>query len=249
MPSAQRERVYEQLRKELREGRQAYVVCPLVEESETLDLKAAEQTLRRAAGRAVPASSASACCTAGMDDDDEGRGDGAIPRPARSTCWSARRSIEVGVDVPNATLMVIEHAERFGLSQLHQLRGRVSRGTVAGECYLFADPASDEAQRAAAGLRADDATASPWRRRTPGCAALGEFFGTRQHGLGELRFGDLLADRELLRTGPRRRHRPGGRRRRPAPAGARGLRKQGARKVRTDSRLAGHRLTGQNKAT
>jgi ATP-dependent DNA helicase RecG len=106
--------------------------------------------------------------------------------------------IEVGVDVPNATLLVIEHAERFGLSQLHQLRGRVSRGSVAGECFLFAEPPSDEGRRR---LRA-------FLRTTDGFAlaeedmklrGTGEFFGARQHGLGELRLGNLIADADLLR--------------------------------------------------
>jgi ATP-dependent DNA helicase RecG len=103
------------------------------------------------------------------------------------------------VDVPNATLMVIEHAERFGLSQLHQLRGRVSRGSSAGQCFLFAEPPSEEARRR---LRA-------FLRTTDGFAlaeedmklrGVGEFFGTRQHGLGELRWGNLIADADLLRT-------------------------------------------------
>jgi ATP-dependent DNA helicase RecG len=105
--------------------------------------------------------------------------------------------IEVGVDVPNATLLVIEHAERFGLSQLHQLRGRISRGPVAGQCYLFAEPSGDEGrQRLRAFLRTTDGFAlaeEDMRQR-----GVGEFFGTRQHGLGELRVGNLITDADLL---------------------------------------------------
>src|SRR5438093_1193955 len=105
--------------------------------------------------------------------------------------------IEVGVDVPNATLMVIEHADRFGLSQLHQLRGRVSRGKVAGECYVFSGAASDEGRER---LRIFTRTANGFTlaEEDAKLRGLGEFFGTRQHGLGELRVADLMADRSLL---------------------------------------------------
>jgi ATP-dependent DNA helicase RecG len=105
--------------------------------------------------------------------------------------------IEVGVDVPNATLMLIEHADRFGLSQLHQLRGRVSRGTVAGECYLFAGVTTEEARlRLRAICRTNDGFALA--EEDAKLRGLGEFFGTRQHGLGGLQFGDLLQDFDLL---------------------------------------------------
>jgi ATP-dependent DNA helicase RecG len=107
--------------------------------------------------------------------------------------------VEVGIDVPNATLLVIEHAERFGLSQLHQLRGRVSRGNVAGECYLFAEPTTDEAEERLRTLtRMSDGFAlaeADLRQR-----GSGEFFGARQHGAGGLRFGNLIADGEILGT-------------------------------------------------
>src|SRR5262249_46621682 len=105
--------------------------------------------------------------------------------------------IEVGVDVPNATLMVIEQAERFGLSQLHQLRGRVSRGSVAGECYLFTGLPTEEArQRLKIFTRTSDGFALA--EEDARLRGLGEFFGTRQHGLGDLRFGDPIVDRAIL---------------------------------------------------
>jgi ATP-dependent DNA helicase RecG len=105
--------------------------------------------------------------------------------------------IEVGVDVPNATLMIVEHADRFGLSQLHQLRGRVSRGTVAGEFYLFSGVTTPEARERLRVIsrKSDGFELAEEDARLRG---LGEFFGTRQHGLGDLRFGDLLADQDLL---------------------------------------------------
>jgi ATP-dependent DNA helicase RecG len=99
--------------------------------------------------------------------------------------------------VPDATLLVVEHAERFGLSQLHQLRGRVSRGPVAGQCWLFAEPANDEGrERLRTLVRTTDGFAlaeADVRLR-----GVGEFFGAKQHGLGELRLGSLIADADLL---------------------------------------------------
>lgn len=105
--------------------------------------------------------------------------------------------IEVGVDVPNATLMVIEHAERFGLSQLHQLRGRVARGSVAGECYLFAD-LSNETSRARLRLFVKTSDGFELAEADARLRGVGQFFGTRQHGMSELRYAHLLSDAELL---------------------------------------------------
>ncbi len=191
----QREWLYEQLRKELRQGRQGYVVCPLVEESETLDLKAAAQTHEDL--QAGPFHEFRAGLLHGRMEE-EAKGDVMARFRAREidllVCTSV---VEVGVDVPNATLMLVEHGERFGLSQLHQLRGRVSRGTVSGQCWLFAEPANDEARarlQAFARLSNGFALAEEDARLRGG----GQFFGTRQHGLGELRLGDVLADADLL---------------------------------------------------
>jgi ATP-dependent DNA helicase RecG len=191
----ERDRLYEQFRKELREGRQGYVVCPLVEESEVLDLKAAAQTHEDLQ-------------TGAFHEFRVGLLHGRMEEEAKAEVMARFRAreinllictsvVEVGVDVPNATLMVVEHAERFGLSQLHQLRGRISRGTVAGQCWLFAEPANDEARerlRAFTRLSNGFALAEEDARLRGG----GQLFGTRQHGLGELRLGDLLADVELL---------------------------------------------------
>lgn len=193
----QRDRVYGRLREELRRGRQAYVVCPLVEESETLDLKAAAQT--HAELQAGPLAGFRVGLLHGRLDEAEKDAVMGQFRGGRLDALVCTSVVEVGVDVPNATLLVIEHAERFGLSQLHQLRGRVSRGAVAGQCYLFADPATDEAkERLRAFVRTRDgfALAEQDARQRGG----GQLFGTRQHGLGELRFGDVLADAELLQV-------------------------------------------------
>jgi ATP-dependent DNA helicase RecG len=180
---------------EVRKGRQLYVVCPLVAESESSDIKAAEQTfdaLQRGAFRDFHVG----LLHGRMDDRAK---DSVMTRfvSGEIQVLVTTSVIEVGVDVPNATLMVIEHADRFGLSQLHQLRGRVSRGPVAGECYVFAEAESDDTKRR---LRM-------FTRTTDGFAlaeedvklrGIGEFFGTRQHGLGELRLGNLVSDADLL---------------------------------------------------
>jgi ATP-dependent DNA helicase RecG len=197
---AQRPGVYQKLREELARGRQAYVVCPLVEESEALDLKAAEQAHAELA--AGP-----------LKDFRVGLLHGRMAAEAKDEVMGRFRAreldvlvstmvIEVGVDVPNATFLIVEHAERFGLSQLHQIRGRVSRGTTAGQCHLFAGVVTEEArERLRALTRTTDGFAlaeTDARLRGPG-----ELFGTRQHGLGELRVGDLLADRDVLQEARR----------------------------------------------
>jgi ATP-dependent DNA helicase RecG len=194
-PAGQRESVYRRLREALREGRQAYIVCPLVEESQSLDLRAAEQTyeeLRNGPFRDFRVG----LLHGGMDD----RAKDAVMEQFRGrevdllVCTSV---VEVGVDVPNATLMVVEHAERFGLSQLHQMRGRITRGEVAGQCWLFAEPGSDEAkERLRALTRSTDGFALA--EQDARLRGLGQMFGTRQHGLGELRVADVLRDHELL---------------------------------------------------
>jgi ATP-dependent DNA helicase RecG len=195
--AGQRDRLFARLREELRRGRQAYVVCPLVEESETLDLKAAAQT--HAELQAGPLAGFRVGLLHGRLDEAEKAAVMEQFRGRRLDVLVCTSVVEVGVDVPNATLLVIEHAERFGLSQLHQLRGRVSRGAAAGQCYLFADPATEEAkERLRAFVRTRDgfALAEQDARLRGG----GQLFGTRQHGLGELRFGDVLADAELLQV-------------------------------------------------
>jgi ATP-dependent DNA helicase RecG len=193
--ASQRERVYERLRQQMKQGRQAFVVCPLVTESEALQLKAAEETYEEL--RIGP-----------FHDFRLGLLHGRMDEAARDeTMQRFRRHeidllvcttvVEVGVDVPNATLLLVEHAERYGLSQLHQMRGRISRGTVAGLCYLITGPVNDEAkERLRALVRSRDGFALA--EEDARLRGLGEFFGTRQHGLGELRLGNLITDQDLL---------------------------------------------------
>ena len=180
----------------LRQGRQAYIVCPLVAASEALDLKAAEETFEEL--RKGPFAAFRVGLVHGRLSDE--RKDRVMEqfRAGELDVLVSTTVVEVGVDVPKATLMVIEHAERFGLSQLHQLRGRISRGTLPGQCFVFADPVGDEAkERLRLFTRITDGfNLAEHDARLRG---LGEFFGTRQHGQVELQFGDLRADYEVLK--------------------------------------------------
>jgi ATP-dependent DNA helicase RecG len=198
--AGQRDRVYARLREELRRGRQAYVICPLVEESETLDVKAAAQAYAEL--KAGPLVGFRLGLLHGRMDEPEKEAVMVEFRRRRLDVLVSTPVVEVGVDVPNATLLVVEQAERFGLSQLHQLRGRVSRGTVAGQCWLFAEPATDEArERLRVFVRTRDGFALA--EHDAQLRGGGELFGTRQHGLGELRLGDVLRDADLLQTARR----------------------------------------------
>ena len=192
---AKREAVIARIRDAVVQGRQVYWVCPLIEESETLDLQNATAThehlcaalpghrvgLLHGRMRAADKAAVMAEFTAG-----------------RMSVLVATTVIEVGVDVPNASLMVIEHAERFGLSQLHQLRGRVGRGTTASACVLlYATPLSDTGK---ARLKAmlDTADGFEIARRDLEIRGPGEFLGARQSGAPLLRFADLVLDEALV---------------------------------------------------
>ena len=192
---SKRDAVIERIRDEVAQQRQVYWVCPLVEESEHVDLQNATATHQHLSD-ALPGR---------MIGLLHGRMPAAEKAAVMSLFTSGQMAvlvsttvIEVGVDVPNASLMVIEHAERFGLSQLHQLRGRVGRGAVASVCVLmYGTPLSDTAK---ARLKAMLETADGFEiaRRDLEIRGPGEFFGARQSGAPLLRFADLVLDEALV---------------------------------------------------
>ena len=192
---AKRDAVIARIRDEVAQRRQVYWVCPLIEESETLDLRNATETHQQ-------------LCEA-LPGQVVGLLHGRMPAAEKAAVMAlftagamgvlvATTVIEVGVDVPNASLMVIEHAERFGLSQLHQLRGRVGRGMAASVCVLlYTAPLSDTAK---ARLKAMLETGDGFEiaRRDLEIRGPGEFLGARQSGAPLLRFADLVLDEALV---------------------------------------------------
>ena len=185
--------------KACREGRQAYWVCPLIEESEKLELQTAvalHAELTRAFGTPVEPI-AVGLVHGRMKPDEKAATMEAFARGDLGVLV-ATTVIEVGVDVPNASVMVIEHAERFGLAQLHQLRGRVGRGAAESTCVLlFEDPLTDTAKQR---LKVIYETTDGFEiaRQDLLIRGPGEFLGARQSGVPLLRFADLERDVELI---------------------------------------------------
>jgi ATP-dependent DNA helicase RecG len=186
-----RKRAYQRIREEIGKGRQCFVVCPLVEESEALQARAATaeyERLSKTEFRAqrvalihgqLPTAEKQAAMKAFADGDAD--------------VLVATSVIEVGIDVPNATVMLIEAAERYGLSQLHQLRGRVGRGEHPSLCILFGDPKLPR-------LRAISNESDGFRLAEIDLElrGRGEVLGTRQHGEPEFRVAQLPGDEDLL---------------------------------------------------
>lgn len=190
-----RARAYSYVRNFLQEGQQAYVVCPLVEEGET-DLVAAEAYVKQLAQG--PLAGYSLGLLHGKMKAKEKEQIMADFAANRLSVLVSTTVVEVGMDVPNAVLMVIENAERFGLAQLHQLRGRVGRGKLASTCILISDAQNEEAVRrlkvmceTTDGFKIAD---EDLKLRGPG-----DFFGKRQHGLPELKVANLFTDMPLLK--------------------------------------------------
>jgi ATP-dependent DNA helicase RecG len=195
-PESRRDEVHRFVREQLDLGRQVYVIYPLVEDSEKIDLKAATAMADHLAHEVFP-------------EYRVGLLHGRLKAEGKERVMKAFASgelqllvsttvVEVGVDVPNASVMVIEHAERFGLAQLHQLRGRVGRDRHQSFCFLhYQSPQSDEARER---LRAMTETTDGFEiaERDLMLRGAGDFFGTRQAGMPTFRLIDLVRDRDLL---------------------------------------------------
>ena len=194
MPREQRARAEQFLISQVAQGRQAFVVCPLIEESEAVEARAATEEFERL--RTTSLSGLRVGLLHGRMPLKEKQGTMNAFRQGELDVLVCTTVIEVGIDVPNATVMLIEGADRFGLSQLHQLRGRVGRGAHRSYCLLLAEAPSEEAQRRLeAVVKSNDGfeiAEADLRLRGPG-----DFFGTRQSGLPTLRMA-RLSDRKLL---------------------------------------------------
>lgn len=191
-----RSRVYEYIRNEIRKGYQVFVVYPLVEESESLDLKDATRMAEHLQNDIFPDFRVG--LIHGKMKNAEKEGMMAAFMGKKVDILVATTVIEVGIDVPRASLMVIEHAERFGLSQLHQLRGRVGRSDIPSTCILLAQGTrSEDARRR---LRIMEKTNDGFliAEEDLSLRGPGEFMGTRQSGLPDFRIANLIRDGKIL---------------------------------------------------
>jgi ATP-dependent DNA helicase RecG len=186
-----RDRVYDFVRAEVAKGRQAYIVYPLVEESEKLELRAATVEYERLASDVFEGLRLGL-----LHGQMHGEQKDAVMQAFSAgdlDILVATTVIEVGIDVANATIMVIEHAEHFGLSQLHQLRGRVGRGAEQSYCVLIT---SDNAERLQVLARTEDGFEIA--REDLALRGMGDFFGARQHGVPDFRYFDPMKDDDLM---------------------------------------------------
>lgn len=191
-----RKQIYSFLKEKIEEGRQAYIVCPLIENSEEMPELISAEELYKNLSEGMFHDYNLGLIHSSIDSDEKKE----IMEKFRAgeiNVLVATTVIEVGVDVSNASIMIIENAERFGLAQLHQLRGRVGRGKTQSYCILISNPPGEEAARRLKIMcNSSDGfliAEEDLKMRGPG-----EFFGTRQHGIDDLKVGSLVDDQEIL---------------------------------------------------
>ena len=197
--SPRRDGLYEFIRQRVAEGERAYVVCPLVEESEALGVASAEQVYEHL--RTQVFGDLGVALVHGRLNTSERDAAMEAFRHGTAQILVATTVIEVGVDVPQASVMVIEDADRFGISQLHQLRGRVGRGVAQSYCVLFSSKVGDDAESASARLAAVATTSDGFELAEVdlGLRGEGSLFDTRQSGLPDLKLAKLIRDFEWVR--------------------------------------------------
>jgi ATP-dependent DNA helicase RecG len=191
-----RKRAYEFVRKLVGEGRQVYIICPTVEEGESEELKSAQEHYDTLRSQVFPelrvalvhGKMASRTKDAAMSAFTNGEADVLV----------ATTVVEVGVDVPNAALIIVENADRFGLATLHQLRGRVGRGEHKSYCILFGDASRERLEIMRGTNDGFKIAEEDLKLRGPG-----DFFGSRQHGLPEMRIANFASDMEILKKAQR----------------------------------------------
>jgi ATP-dependent DNA helicase RecG len=198
-----REEAYASVRAAVAQGQQAYVICALVDESDALEAKAAVREAERLRTRVFKGVRVG-LLTGQMRPQDKAATMESFVKGSLDILV-ATTVVEVGVDVANATIMIIEDAERFGLAQLHQLRGRVGRGEHGGEVLLFADPKTEEGRQR---MKAITSTADGFDLAEQDLRLRGEgqVLGERQHGLPELRLASIIRDADLVEAARRDAH-------------------------------------------
>lgn len=196
--STNKEVTYKEIRRELQKGHQAYIVCPLIAESEKMDLLDATSVYEYVSTREYP--DFTCALLHGRMKQDEKDASMASFKAGDVQVLVSTTVIEVGIDVPNASVMLIEHAERFGLSQLHQLRGRVGRGAAQSFCYLVAHPPISEEGRRRLNTMVSTNDGFVIAETDLEIRGPGEFFGTIQSGIPGFKHAHLVRDQELLKA-------------------------------------------------
>jgi ATP-dependent DNA helicase RecG len=191
----ERENIYKFVAEEAKQGRQAYIICPLIEESPALQVKSALALTEHLQKKVFPRLKVGL-----LHGKMKGKEKEAIMKSFKERekdILVSTTVIEVGIDIPNASVMVIENAERFGLAQLHQMRGRVGRGDYQSYCIMIADPDIEESEKR---LKIMTETTDGFRIAEEDLALRGpgEFFGRHQSGMPELRIGDITSDMKLM---------------------------------------------------